>query len=117
MMNELNRLKELAGLITLQEAMKTRGAYDGMISSIDVGANDIKKIKELGKAADTLGFDWMLWGIGYWEAGGDTIFGTPLLILKGRSLYYEDIENSRGLIKASPQNSSAKIQFSVYKGR
>ena len=112
-MMELNRI--------LNEGMQTRGSIDNSIWSIDVPVdgrgkvtNTVKKIAELGKAADKLELDWILWGIGNWEADGEPIFGTPLLILKGKTLYWEDKSSGNKLLKALPELGSSKIAFTLY---
>lgn len=85
--------------------------------TMEIPAGDIKKIKEIIKAAELLELDTAIRGLGFWSAGGDAIFGTPMFTLKGRTLYHKsDDPSDRGkLFKAEPENSRAKIELEFYR--
>lgn len=98
----------------LNEAVIEKFMPGNLVWSIEIPSGDVKKIKDMVKAAETLGLDTAIRGIGFWSAGGDSIFGTPVFTLKGRTLYH--ISNDTGkLKKAEPENTRARIELEFYR--
>lgn len=106
-----NRLLELAGI---NEAMLSKGSIDNTLFNVKVGSNDIKKIKELIKAADIFGLNYMILASGDWKAGGRALYGLKILILNGKTLYSEN-PTTKKLEKAEPIGSNSKLDFTLVK--